>query len=37
MHWAAHGYTAAEVIVERTDGNKDFMWLTNFSGDSPLY
>ena len=35
MHWAAHGHTAAEVIVERTDGNKDFMGLTTFSGDRP--
>ena len=35
MHWAAHGHTAAEVIVERADGNKDFMVLTTFSGDRP--
>lgn len=35
MHWAAHGHTAAEVIVERADGNKDFMGLTSFSGDRP--
>ena len=35
MHWAAHGHTAAEVIVQRADGNKDFMGLTNFSGDRP--
>lgn len=35
MHWAAHGHTAAEVIVERADGNKDFMGLTTFSGDRP--
>lgn len=35
MHWAAHGHTAAEVIVERADGEKDFMGLTTFSGDSP--
>ena len=35
MHWAAHGHTVAEVIVERADGNKDFMGLTTFSGDRP--
>ena len=35
MHWAAHGHTAAEVIVERADGNKDFMGLTTFNGDRP--
>ncbi len=35
MHWAAHGHTAAEVIVERADCNKDFMGLTSFSGDRP--
>lgn len=35
MHWAVHGRTAAEVIVERADGEKDFMGLTSFSGDYP--
>lgn len=35
MHWAAHGHTAAEVIVERADGDKDFMGLTTFSGNGP--
>ena len=35
MHWAAHGHTAAEVIVERANGDKDFMGLTTFSGDYP--
>ena len=35
MHWAAHGHTAAEIIVERADGDKDFMGLTTFSGDYP--
>ena len=35
MHWAAHGHTAAEVIVKRADGNKDFMGLTSFIGDRP--
>ena len=35
MHWAAHGHTAAEVIVERANGNKDFMGLTSFVGNYP--
>ena len=35
MHWAAHGHTAAEIIVERADGNKDFMGLTSFDGNYP--
>ena len=35
MHWAVHGHTAAEVIVERADGDRDFMGLTYFSGDYP--
>ena len=35
MHWAVHGHTAAEIIVERADGNKDFMGLTTFSGTYP--
>ena len=35
MHWAVHGHTAAEVIVERADGDKDFMGLTTFSGNRP--
>ena len=35
MHWAAHGHTAAEVIVERADGDKEFMGLTTFSGNVP--
>ena len=35
MHWAVHGHTAAEVIVNRADGNKDFMGLTSFSGNHP--
>ena len=34
-HWAVHGHTAAEVIVERADGDKDFMGLTTFSGNRP--
>lgn len=36
LHYAAHGYTAAEVIYERADANKPFMGLTAFSGDFPI-
>jgi hypothetical protein len=36
MHWASHGHTAAEIIKERADANKDFMGLTHFDGDYPL-
>lgn len=35
MHWATHGKTAAEIIVERADGNKEFMGLTSFCGNYP--
>lgn len=35
MHWAAHGHTAAEIIYERANSNKNFMGLTTFSGDTP--
>lgn len=35
MHWAAHGHTAAEIIIERADSDKDFMGLTTFSGNYP--
>lgn len=35
MHWATRGHTAAEIIVERADSDKDFMGLTTFSGDYP--
>ena len=35
IHWAAHGHTAAEVIIERADSNKDFMGLTSFNGNYP--
>ena len=30
MHFAIHGHTAAELIHERVDADKMFMWLTNF-------
>ena len=32
MHWAAHKHTAAEVIYERADADKDHMGLTSWSG-----
>ena len=35
MHFSVHGHTAAEVILERADSNKDFMGLTAFNGDYP--
>ncbi|MED5547292.1 MAG: virulence RhuM family protein [Pseudomonadota bacterium] len=31
MHWAAHGHTAAEIIVERADSDKDHMGLTSWA------
>ena len=33
MHWAAHGHTAAEVIYQRADAEKENMGLTSWSGD----
>ena len=35
MHWAAHGHTAAEIIVGRADASKPNMGLTSFSGKAP--
>ena len=35
MHWAAHGHTAAEIIVKRADKDKSFMGLTSFNGNYP--
>ena len=35
MHWATHGHTAAEIIVERANAKRDFMGLTTFDGDYP--
>ena len=35
LHYAAHGYTAAEVIYQRADAEKPFMGLTSFSGELP--
>lgn len=36
MHWAVSGKTAAELIKERADAQKDFMGLTSFSGNYPI-
>ena len=33
MHWAAHKHTAAEVIYQRAEGDKDNMGLTTWSGN----
>lgn len=35
MHFSAHGHTAAEVIYERADAEKDFMGLTSWMGAMP--
>ncbi len=35
MHWAAHGHTAAEVIVARADASVPNMGLTSWSGSGP--
>lgn len=35
MHFSAHGHTAAEVIYERADAEKDFMGLTSWTGPMP--
>ncbi|MDR2944128.1 MAG: virulence RhuM family protein [Methanosarcinales archaeon] len=32
LHWAIHGHTAAEIIIERADSNKPFMGLTSWAG-----
>ena len=37
LHYAVHGHTAAEIIKERADSNKDFMGLTSFGGNYPIY
>ena len=34
MHWAAHKDTAAEVIYQRADAEKENMGLTSWSGDT---
>ena len=35
IHFAIHGHTAAELIVERADAEKDFMGLLTFNGGQP--
>lgn len=35
IHYAVHGRTAAEVIFERADADKEFMGLTTFPGERP--
>lgn len=35
LHYAVHGQTAAEVIYNRADSEKEFMGLTTFTGDFP--
>lgn len=35
FHYAVHGNTAAEVIYNRADAQKEFMGLTTFTGDFP--
>ncbi len=35
IHYAVHGNTAAEIIVQRADAEKDFMGLMSFKGKQP--
>ena len=35
MHWAAHGHTAAEIVVTRADAAKPQMGLTTWSASRP--
>ena len=35
MHYSVHGHTAAEIIYERADAQKDFMGLTSWAGPMP--
>ena len=35
MHYSVHGHTAAEIIYERADAQKDFMGLTTWLGAMP--
>ena len=35
MHFSVHGHTAAEIIYERADAQKDFMGLTTWTGVMP--
>lgn len=34
MHWAAHGHTAAEIILARADATRPNMGLTSWAGDT---
>ena len=34
MHWAAHGHTAAEIVIERANADKDHMGLINWANQS---
>jgi hypothetical protein len=36
IHFAAHGHTAAEVILQRANAELPFMGLTVFSGEHPI-
>ena len=36
IHYAIHGQTAAEVIYNRADAEKEFMGLTTFKGNQPI-
>ena len=35
MHYATHGHTAAEIIFNRVDSQKENLGLTNFKGNYP--
>ena len=35
MHWAAHGQTAAEIILSRADAARPNMGMTSWAGDTP--
>lgn len=35
MHWAASGYTAAEIVSSRADATKPMMGMTSFKGKKP--
>ena len=35
MHYSVHGHTAAEILYERADADKDFMGLTTWAGAMP--
>lgn len=35
MHYSVHGHTAAEIIYERADAQKDFIGLTTWAGAMP--